>query len=159
MRLFAAAVLILQAMEPASELKLPVHITRELATAPHLYAIDVDRRDALMGSVEQKGIDVVIALRDPSGAVVFEIDSPNGSNGPEPIAWIAPSAGRFVIEIRPFAASTSGGYELNLEALRPATARRSTVSARTSFVVRDKVSPSPVSVLPIAAAGTPIFSP
>ena len=123
MRLIAAAVLILQAMEPASELKLPVHVTRELATAPHLYAIDVDRGDALMGSVEQKGIDVVIALRDPSGAVVFEMDSPNGSNGPEPIAWIAPAAGRFVIEIRPFAASTSGGYELNLEALRPATAR------------------------------------
>ena len=54
---------------------------------------------------------------------MFEMDSPNGSNGPEPIAWIAPAEGRFVIEIRPFAASTSGGYDLNLEALRPATAR------------------------------------
>ena len=123
MRLFAAAVLILQAMEPASELKPPVQTARQLATTPHTYLIAMNRGQALIGSVEQKGIDVVIVLRDPGGAVVFEMDSPNGSNGPEPIAWIAPATGRFVMEIRPFAASTSGGYELNLEALRPATSR------------------------------------
>ena len=123
MRLFAAAVLMFQAVETAGELKLPVQTTRQLATTPHTYLIAMHRGQALIGSVEQRGIDVVIALRDPGGTVVFEMDSPNGSDGPEPIAWIAPAEGRFVLEIRPFAASASGGYELNLEALRAATAR------------------------------------
>ena len=122
MRLLTA-VLLLQAIDPPSELKLPAQITRQMATQPHAYVIEMERGQAIIGEVEQKGIDVVIALRDPEGTVVFEVDSPNGSNGPEPIAWITARKGRFVLEVRPFAASTSGAYDLNLEALRPATSR------------------------------------
>jgi tetratricopeptide (TPR) repeat protein len=120
----ATALLLLQAVVSPIELQLPAHIAdRPLADTPHSYAITMHRGQALIGVVQQKGIDAVIVLRDSWGAVVFEVDSPNGSHGPEPIALIAPADGRFALEVRPFGAATAGAYDLILEPLRKATAR------------------------------------
>jgi hypothetical protein len=44
--------------------------------------------------VEQKGIDVAVTLFAPNGQKLAEVDSPNGTQGPEPVAWIAQAARR-----------------------------------------------------------------
>ena len=55
--------------------------------------------DALRGTVDQQGIDVVVKVRRPDGGVALEVDSPNGTDGPEPVALVATTAGTHVVEV------------------------------------------------------------
>ena len=88
------------------------------------YVIDLRAGDALVGAVNQRGIDVIVTLRDPRGRVALEADSPNGSDGPESLAYVAPSGGAFVVEIRPFAPGRPPGhYDFDLEPVHAATTR------------------------------------
>jgi tetratricopeptide (TPR) repeat protein len=78
--------------------------------------------DALRGSVEQRGIDVVVTVRRPGGGVVLEVDSPNGTEGPEPIAIVARAAGTYAIEVSALEPDAAPGhYDLRLDGPRPAT--------------------------------------
>lgn len=77
---------------------------------------------ALRGAVVQRGVDVVVRVLDPAGAVVAEVDSPNGTDGPEPVLVIAAASGPHRLEIRPFeTGASSGRLDLALEAVREAT--------------------------------------
>jgi tetratricopeptide (TPR) repeat protein len=70
---------------------------------------------------EQKGIDVVLVLRDPAGAPLLSVDSPNGAEGPETLSWIAKAPGQYALEIRTNEKGAAPGkYELRISALRPA---------------------------------------
>lgn len=53
-------------------------------------------------SVEQKGIDLTIALKDSLGKTIKEQDSPNGAFGPEIIEYTANSTQKFTLDIIPF---------------------------------------------------------
>jgi len=78
--------------------------------------------DALRGTVDQQGIDVVVKVRRPDGGVALEVDSPNGTEGPEPVALIATTAGTYVVEVSALDANAPAGrYHLRLEAPRAAT--------------------------------------
>ena len=78
--------------------------------------------DALRGTVEQRGIDVVVKVRRPDGGVALDVDSPNGTDGPEPVALVASSAGTYVVEVSALdAQAPAGRYHLRLEAPRAAT--------------------------------------
>ena len=70
-------------------------------------------------TVEQKGVDVAVSLRGPDGRVRASIDSPNGSRGPEPVPFLADSAGTYRLEIK---ASGEGAYAVRIGDVRPATA-------------------------------------
>lgn len=70
-------------------------------------------------TVEQKGVDVAVSLLGPDGRVRASIDSPNGSRGPEPIPFLADSAGTYRLEIK---ASGEGAYAVRIGDVRPATA-------------------------------------
>ena len=50
--------------------------------------------------VEQKGIDVVVRLFGPDGKQITEVDSPNGTQGPEPVSVIAEAAGEYRLEVK-----------------------------------------------------------
>ena len=50
--------------------------------------------------VDQRGIDVVITLINPIGGKALEVDSPNGANGEEPLAFITTTAGKYRVEVR-----------------------------------------------------------
>ena len=70
----------------------------------------------MRGVVEQKGVDVVVRVLDPAGVVLAEIDSPNGSQGPEPIEVEAKTSGLHVVEVRPLGESpTPGRYEIRID--------------------------------------------
>src|SRR5438067_1795099 len=69
---------------PTLELGKPIE--RELAGGQsHSYRIALTSGQYLHIVVDQRGIDVVVTLFDPTGKQVIEVDSPNGDQGPEPI--------------------------------------------------------------------------
>ncbi len=61
-------------------------IERELAGGQqHLYQLSLSAGQYLHVVVEQRGIDVVVTLFGPTGQKLLEVDSPNGTQGPEPV--------------------------------------------------------------------------
>src|ERR1041384_2356992 len=63
------------------------------------FALHLEANQFLEIQAEQMGIDVVLRLLNPSGAVIVEIDSPNGSYGPEQLFWIARETGIHRVEV------------------------------------------------------------
>ncbi|HMG74239.1 MAG TPA: tetratricopeptide repeat protein [Pyrinomonadaceae bacterium] len=108
---------------PALELGKPIE--RELAGGQsHSYRIELAMNQFLHVVVEQKGIDVVVTLFAPDGKKVAEVDSPNGTQGPEPVSFIAESAGSYRLEVRSLEASVNAGrYEVKIAERRVATPR------------------------------------
>jgi CHAT domain-containing protein/Tfp pilus assembly protein PilF len=65
----------------------------------HTYKIHVEAGQFLHIAVLQKGIDVDVTLRDPSGKEILKVHSLNGSYGPNPASAIASISGDFQLEI------------------------------------------------------------
>lgn len=86
----------------------------------HAYRIARKRDEVLDAVVEQRGADVAVALRAPSGRELMEINSPNGSRGPEPIFAIAAAQGDYCLEVR--AGNNHGDYTVRVDAPRSASA-------------------------------------
>jgi len=97
-------------------------IERELAgDQAHSYSIALTAGQYLHVVVEQKGIDVVVALFTPDGKKVAEVDSPNGKQGPEPISVLSGAAGNYRLEVRSLEAHAEAGrYQAKVEELRAA---------------------------------------
>jgi tetratricopeptide (TPR) repeat protein len=99
-------------------------IERELSGGrSHSYEITMAAGQYLQLVVDQRGIDVVVAFFAPDGEKRSEVDSPNGSAGPETVSAIAEAAGTYKIEVRSLEkAAEAGRYEVKIEELRVATA-------------------------------------
>ncbi|WP_343523655.1 S41 family peptidase [Pedobacter sp.] len=54
-------------------------------------------------TVEQKGIDVTIGLKDQRGKTLQEVDSPNGRFGSEKIVFSPDSTANFILTVKPLA--------------------------------------------------------
>src|SRR5215213_2019032 len=54
----------------------------------HLYRVALGAGQYLRALVEQQGMDVSVALTDPGGKRLLEVDSPNGSYGVEPLSIV-----------------------------------------------------------------------
>ena len=102
------------AQEPVRPLVPGTPVERELAGGrAHIYQIELQAGDYFHAVVEQKGIDVAVTILGPTGQKVFEIDSPNGGEGPEPIFLLVEAGGRHRIEIRsPEAGAPAGRYAI-----------------------------------------------
>ncbi len=71
--------------------------------------------------VEQRGVDVVVKVMAPDGKQILEVDSPNGTQGPEPVAFISQMAGRYQLEIASLEKQAPPGkYEILVMESRPA---------------------------------------
>jgi CHAT domain-containing protein/Tfp pilus assembly protein PilF len=106
-------------------LELGKPIERELAGGQsHVYQIALAAGQYLNLVVEQRGIDVVVTLLGPDGKKLIEVDSPNGTEGPEPVSWIVETTGQYRLEVRSLEKEAKPGrYEAKLVELRVATAR------------------------------------
>jgi CHAT domain-containing protein/predicted negative regulator of RcsB-dependent stress response len=102
--------------------------------------IDLRAGDYIGLGIDQRGIDVMVILWDPAGRPVVEIDTPTGTNGPEPLRAVARHSGCHRVEIRPLEAGGAGRYVLRIEALRrPATAQdRSRAAAVLEFTAAER---------------------
>src|SRR4029078_4315017 len=66
----------------------------------HAYQFGIEAAQFLRAVVTQRGIDVVVTVTGPAGQKLAEVDSPNGTDGPEPVSLVADVAGTYRIEIR-----------------------------------------------------------
>jgi hypothetical protein len=68
---------------------------------------------------EQKGIDVVIILKDKTGKKITEQDSPNGRFGPEKISFSPDSTENYILTVKPLAEeanSKKGAFSVSVKA-------------------------------------------
>jgi enterochelin esterase family protein len=78
-------------------------VERELGWGEvHRYEVALEAGQILLGTVDQRGVDVVVSLYDPEGRKIADVDSPNGAMGPEPVVLRAKAAGLFHFEVRGF---------------------------------------------------------
>ena len=89
----------------------------------HSYEITMTPGQYLHIVVEQRGIDVAIALFTPDDKKIVEVDSERMTVGSETISAIAEAAGAYRIEARSAEKpAETGRYEIKVEELREATA-------------------------------------
>src|SRR6266576_6660172 len=88
----------------------------------HSYTISLEQDQFLQLIVDQHGIDVVVRTFSPTGRRLREVDTPNGTEGPEDVTVIAETAGVYRIEVTPLDQSPPPGrYEIKIVELRKAT--------------------------------------
>ena len=123
---------------PVLELGKPIE--RELAGGQaHDYRLTLTAGQFLYVTVEQRGIDVVASLVAPDGKKLIEMDSPNGTQGPEPVMLVAEASGRYRLEVRSLEKNAAvGRYEVRIEELHLATGRdRSLIAAQRAVTEAD----------------------
>jgi len=104
-----------------------VPIERELIGGQaHAYRVMLAAGQYLHIVVEQRGIDVVVMLFGPEGQRLIKMDSPNGTQGPEPISLVAEASGN----------------------LAGVVTLKSLVVAPRDMLVRELMDPSPISLSP-----------
>lgn len=101
----------------------------------HTYQIATSASEYLHLVVEQKGIDVVVAIFSASGEKITEVDSPNGTQGPEPVEFLTATASSIRLEVRSLEAGASAGrYELKLIERRTANPKdKDWIAARAAL--------------------------
>lgn len=99
-------------------------IERTLAAGQsHSYTINLEQDQFLRLAVDQRGIDVVVRAFSPTGRLLGEFDTPNGTNGPEDVTVIAETTGAYRFEVSPLSGyeNPSGRYEIKIVEIRAAT--------------------------------------
>src|SRR5437868_15042925 len=123
--LFQVSALAAQNDKDASPLELNKPVTRELGGGQaHTYRFMLTSGQYLHVVVEQRGIDVVVTLFGPDEQRIVNVDSPNGTQGPEPVSWVAETNGSYRLEVSALDKTAAAGhYEVQLPAILPATAQ------------------------------------
>jgi len=117
-------------------LELDKPIERELAGGQtHAYQIALAAGQFLHVVVEQRGIDIVVALFGPDDKQLVEVDSPNGAQGPEPVFFVTEATGLYRLKARSLEKEAKPGrYEVKIAELRAATPQDGPrIAAQRSF--------------------------
>ncbi|MFN0088264.1 MAG: CHAT domain-containing protein [Blastocatellia bacterium] len=87
----------------------------------HAYRVALSEGQYLRLIVEQRGIDVTLAFIGIDGNPIFEIDSPNGTEGTEEIPYVIRVAGDYRVTVRSTDKDApAGAYEIRIAELRTA---------------------------------------
>jgi len=121
--------------QPASPLVTPVPAQALLPSTPverslaeketHSYTLALDTGQFVEAMVNQRGVDVIVRVFAPDGSRIAELDSPNGDQGDEPVAFEAKAAGAYRIEVSSVpdeGEASSGNYKIELKGVVPAQA-------------------------------------
>ena len=96
--LYAAA--ICAATTPATPLTVGMNLERPLGPRDeHFYSLRLESGAAVIAEADQHGIDLVIDVVGPDGKRIAQLDSPNGTEGPEPIDFTAVQPGTYTFVI------------------------------------------------------------
>lgn len=105
-------------------LQLNTPIERKLGPAEtHNFTLTLEENTFAQLVVEQRGIDVIVKVSSPKGKSLGDFDSPNGSEGPENVSFVAVNAGTYRVLVAPLTPgdANSGQYQIKLIELRQAT--------------------------------------
>lgn len=105
-------------------LKVGTPVERKLGPGEaHAYSITLEENTYIQVAVEQRGIDLMVQVASPSGKSLGDFDSPNGTDGPENVSFVAATAGIYRVIVAPLNRqdTTSGMYEIKILELRQAT--------------------------------------
>jgi hypothetical protein len=125
---------------PDQALQLGTPIEQELGPNEiHGYTIKLEENMFVQVVVEQRGIDVMVLVGAPDGKNLGDFDSPNGTQGPENLSFVAVTAGTYRVIVRPLDQNdkTTGKYEIKLVEVRQAT-EQELKSAKSLEVVKAK---------------------
>jgi CHAT domain-containing protein/Tfp pilus assembly protein PilF len=96
----------------------------------HRYWIKVNPGQFLHVVVDQRGVDVAVALIGLDRHLIVKVDSPDLSRGPERVSLVASDSGLFEIQVHPVKEeATAGRYQIKIAELRevrPQDAKRVT---------------------------------
>ena len=125
--------------QQAQELVVNQPVAREMRGGEeHWYQLTLSNGQHARVVVEQKGIDVVLALLGADGKPLLEVDNNlSGTRGMEMVSLVAEVSGDYVLNVRSLEkGATAGRYEVRIEDLRTATeSDRTRVSAERSYFV------------------------
>ncbi len=127
------------AQEQASAYTLAVGqpVAREMRGGEqHTYQVTLSAGQYARMVVDQKGIDVVLALLGADGKPLLEVDNNlSGTRGMEVVSLVAEVSGAYLFNVRSLEKGASAGrYEVRIEDLRAATeADRTRVAAERSY--------------------------
>lgn len=112
-----------QTSDTDNTLELGKSIERELKGGEvHNYQLKLTANQYLNAVVEQKGVDVIVAIYAPDGQKIYEINYPNDTDGPEPVYLIAASEGNYKLEVRASGQKAPvGKYQAKIVEIRDAT--------------------------------------
>ena len=97
----------------------------------HDYSVALRRGESAVVVVNQKGIDVVVEIRSPGGALLDEVDGPTGREGEEVAEIVAQEGGTYALRVRPFTPSgPAGTYAIQLRERRTVDATRAILRQR-----------------------------
>lgn len=105
-------------------LKLGTPVERKLGpTEAHTYSVTLEENMYIQLVVEQRGIDLVAHVASPEGNNLGDFDSPNGTDGPENVSFVAVTPGVYRVVLAPLnqQEQKSGMYEIKIVELRHAT--------------------------------------
>ncbi len=119
--------------QTATELEQGKPVERELKGDIHAYLLKPKAGQFVSVVVEQRSVDVVVRLFAPEGERLAEVESPHGSKGPKALSFVANRSGNYRIELLPSEKSTTGFYEIRIEAMRTATSQEKDLDKIKSF--------------------------
>jgi CHAT domain-containing protein/tetratricopeptide (TPR) repeat protein len=126
----------------AQKLELGNAVEREMAGGQaHAYRLTIAVGQYLHAVVDQRGIEVSVAIFDPDGKKLIEVDSPNGAKGPKPVSLVAEISGDYRLEVRsPDKGAASGRYEVTITELRTAVPQdASRLAAERAFAEAERL--------------------
>ncbi len=106
-----------QAKEEVRPLAQGKTVTRTLKGGEgHRYSLALDRGQFAKVVALQKGVDLVLTSLAPNGSKLAEVDSPNGTEGPETVDILAKEAGTYTLMVQSLEAKAEpGDYDLRIE--------------------------------------------
>ena len=115
-------------------------ITREIKDGEvHSYQIHLSANQFVDALVDKKGVEVEVVTFSPDLKEITRTDSPNGTNGHQPVLLIANIAGEYRIEIHSKSKQT-GQYILHVVAVRESTsADKEHFAAENNFAAAQKL--------------------
>ncbi|PYS93226.1 MAG: hypothetical protein DMF64_05970 [Acidobacteria bacterium] len=100
----------------------------------HTYKLTLSRGQFVRAIFDQRGVDVIVTLKDATGAPLMTVDHPVGSWGPEPLFFETDAPGVFIIEVRPRQSNAPPGrYAFTFESRLPTRTDQMRFPAERTF--------------------------
>jgi CHAT domain-containing protein/tetratricopeptide (TPR) repeat protein len=87
----------------------------------HSYTLNLSSGQYAHVLVEQRRVNVLVAIYGPDGAKLVQVDSPNYNYGLEPVSLVVDTSGPYRLEVKSQSTNATGRYEVRLDQLRLAT--------------------------------------